>query len=104
MAAFSIIIETTAVSDLRGILRYITGTLKEPVTAQRIYSSIKEQIMTLSHMPLRYALVNDDFFATRGLRKMSAENYSVFYVADETKNEAHVLRVLYNRRDWQNLL
>ena len=104
MVKFNIIIETTAVSDLRGILRYITETLKEPVIAKRIYYSIKEQIMTLDKMPLRYPLVLDNSFAARCLRKMPVENYSVFYRADEVKKEVHVLRVLYNRREWQNLL
>ena len=104
MAKFKIIVEITAVSDLRGILRYITETLKEPAIARRIYYSIKEQIMTLDKMPLRHPLVLDKSFAARGLRKMPAENYSVFYRADEDRKEVHVLRVLYNRREWRNLL
>ncbi len=32
------------------------------------------------------------------------ENYIAFYVVDEAKREAHVLRILYNRREWQDLL
>jgi plasmid stabilization system protein ParE len=101
---FKVIIETTAVADLRGILRYITETLKEPTTAERIYRAIREQIMTLGDMPLRCKLVDDEPFAARGLRKLPAENYTAFFVADETRREVHVLRVLYNRREWQNLL
>ena len=104
MDEFDVIIETTAESDLRGILCYIMKTLKEPVTAGRIYFSIKEQIMTLTQMPLRFPLVRDELFAAHGLRRMPAENYSVFYVADEALAKVHVLRVLYNRREWQNLL
>jgi toxin ParE1/3/4 len=101
---FRVILETTAKSDLRGILRYITETLNAPVTAKRIYRSIKKQIMTLNSMPFRYPLVDDEVFAARGLRKMPAENYFVFYVIDEPHKEVHVLRILYNRREWQNLL
>jgi len=101
---YDVIIEPTAESDLRGILRYITKTLKEPVTAERIYFSVKDQIMTLDQMPRRFPLVRDELFAVRGLRKMPIENYSVFYVADENTKEIHILRVLYNRREWQNLL
>jgi toxin ParE1/3/4 len=89
---------------MRGILRYITETLKEPVIAQRIYSSIKKQIMALDQMPLRFPFVRDELFAARGLRKMPVENYFVFYVVDESLKEVHILRVLYNRRDWQSLL
>jgi len=101
---FDVIIEPTAESDLRGILRYITETLKEPSTAKRILYSVKEHILTLDQIPLRYPPVRDELLAARGLRRMPAENYSVFYVADENLNEVHVIRVLYNRREWQNLL
>jgi toxin ParE1/3/4 len=104
MAAFRVIIETTAISDLRDILRYITETLKAPQTAQQIYISLKGQILTLDHMAFRYPLVNYETFAARGLRKMPVENYLVFYVADKAKKEVHILRVLHNRREWRNLL
>jgi toxin ParE1/3/4 len=97
-------IEITAAFDLRSILKYITEILKEPVTGKRIYDSIKKQILTLEQMPLRYPLVGDEVFAARGLRKMPVENYFVFYVADEKRGEVHVLRVLYNRREWRDLL
>jgi toxin ParE1/3/4 len=96
--------ETTAVSDLRGILHYITNTLKEPAAAKRIFNSIKEQINDLNQMPSRFPLVSDELFAARGLRKMPAENYYVFYVVNEALKQVHILRVLYNRREWQNLL
>ena len=104
MTEYKVIIEITAVSDLRGILHYIKSVLKEPVTAKRIYHSIKMLIITLEQMPFRCPLVRDETFAARGLRKLSTENYSVFYTVDETLNEVHVLRILYNRREWQYLL
>jgi toxin ParE1/3/4 len=60
--------------------------------------------MKLDNMPFRHPLVHDETFAARGLQKMPVENYLVFYVADEPKKEVHVLRILYHRREWQNLL
>jgi toxin ParE1/3/4 len=104
MTVFEVVIETTAVSDLPGILRYITDTLKKPAAAKRVYSSVKSQILTLVQMPLRYPLVAEETFAARGLRKMPCENYLVFYTVDEAKGEVHILRVQYNRREWRNLL
>jgi plasmid stabilization system protein ParE len=104
MAEFRITVEITAVADLRSILRYITEILKEPAIARRLYSSIKGKIITLKKMPLRHPLVTDEFFAARGLRKMPAGNYFVFYWVDEAIGEVHVLRVLYDRREWRDLL
>ena len=104
MDEYSVIIETTAKSDLRDILRYITETLKEPVVAKRIYFSIKDKIENLDYMPQRHPLVRDETLAGRGLRWMPSENYSVFYIINEENRKVNVLRVLHGRRDWQNLL
>jgi len=101
---FKIIIESAAKADMRGILKYIAETFKVPPTAQRIYRSIKKQILTLEKMPLRNPLANDEILAARHLRLMPVENYTVFYIVDEERKQVHILRVLYNRRDWQNLL
>jgi len=32
------------------------------------------------------------------------ENYSAFYIVNEKDKEIHVFRILYNRREWKNLL
>ena len=99
MDEYDVIIEDTAKTDLRGILRYIKETLKEPVAAQRKYSSIKEQIIGLNQMPLRFPLIRDENLAARGLRWMPASNYTVFYTVEDTLNEVHILRVLYKHRE-----
>ena len=104
MDEYSVIIETTAKSDLRGILRYITETLKDPVVARRLYSLIKEKVMNLDQMPQRHPLVRDETLAARGLHWMPVESYSVFYVIDEESREVSILRILHGRRDWQNIL
>ena len=101
---YDVIIETTASLDLYGILDYITEVLKAPESAERIYWSIKDQVLSLNEMPYRYPLVRDEPFASIGVRLMPVENYSVFYIINEQINEVHILRILYNRREWQNIL
>jgi plasmid stabilization system protein ParE len=104
LTKYKIVIELPAQRDLQDILCYITDTLKEPVVARRIYTSIKEQILALSQMPLRHSVVQDQPYATMGVRKLLVENYIAFYIINEAKCEVHVLRILYNRREWQNIL
>ena len=101
---YKVVMEDLATSDLRGILSYITKTLKEPVVAKRVYHSIKEKIKTLDQNPHRCKVVEIQPFHALGVRRLLAENYSAFFVIDEESKTAHVLRVVYNRRDWQNLL
>ena len=104
MTEYKVIIELPAQRDLQGLFLYITDTLKEPVTARQVYTSIKEQILALSQMPLRHSIVQEQPYAAMEVRKLLAENDIAFYIIDEEKCEVHVLRILYNRREWQNIL
>lgn len=104
MMEFDVIIEPSAEKDLYGILTYISETLLEPVVAKRIYLSIKEQIMSLSSMPLRYALIDEEPYRSMGVRKIPVENYIAFYIVNESRKNVHVFRILYNRREWHNLI
>ena len=104
LTEYKVIIERPGQRDLKDILHYIMYTLKEPEIAKRIYATIKEQILTLGKMPFRHSTVLDQPYAEMGVRKLLVENYNVFYIINETKCEVHVLRILYNRREWQNIL
>jgi len=104
LTKYEVIIELPAQRDLHAILRYIRDILKEPDIAKRIYTSIKEQILTLKQLPLRHNIVQEQSYSVMGVRKLFVENYIVFYIVDEDKREVHILRILYNRREWQTLL
>lgn len=104
MTKYNIEIENAAERDMYDVLSYITETLKEPALALRLYKSIKEQISKLSTMLARNRVVDDQPYASIGVRRLFVENYVVFYVIDETVLTVHVIRVLYNRREWQSIL
>ena len=104
MEKFEVQIEASAEMDLLGILDYISETLKAPVVAKRIYLSIKAKIATLDEMPQRNKIVDEEPYKSLEIRPLYVENYTAFYDVDENKHEVHILRVLYSRRQWQNLL
>lgn len=106
MTEYKIEIGNAAERDMYDILLYIyiTETLKEPALALRIYKSIKEQIGKLSTTPARNRVVDDQPYASIGVRRSFVENYIVFYAIDETELIVHVIRVLYNRREWHSIL
>lgn len=104
MLEYKIEIENVAERDMYNILSYITEILKEPASALRIYKSLKEQIGKLSTMPARNRVVDDQPYSSIGVRRLFVENYVVFYIIDETEQTVHVIRVLYNRREWQSIL
>ncbi|MEW5920954.1 MAG: type II toxin-antitoxin system RelE/ParE family toxin [Bacillota bacterium] len=104
MNRYSILMTEPAADDLLKIAEYIAKELREPVTAQRLVKKIKDAVMSLAHMPFRYALVADERMATQGMRKFPVENYVVFYVASEKDRTVTVIRILYGRRNWEQLL
>jgi plasmid stabilization system protein ParE len=90
--------------DLLDILRYIATELKEPATALRMVDTIDKIIESLSHMPHRCPLVDDERLAALGYRKLHVKNYIAFFTIDELKKTIYVERILYARRDWLHIL
>ncbi|MBQ8165020.1 MAG: type II toxin-antitoxin system RelE/ParE family toxin [Clostridia bacterium] len=104
MTKYKIIIEKSAEKDLNDIIVYIGEILHEPDIAMKIYFSIKIKILSLKELPLRYALIKDEPYCSMGVRRIPAENYTVFYVVDEAGRTVHIFRILHIRREWKSLL
>lgn len=104
MEEFEVIIEEPAEKDLLSILAYINNILKEPAVARRILGSIREQVLSLNQMPERCPVVKDEPYSSMGIRKLLVENYIVFYFVDHESRSVHVIRILYNRRNWRDLI
>ena len=104
MKKYSIFITHTATEDLKGIASYIAIELQEPSIAKKLVGNIKEAIMSLEQIPTRYSLLHDVNLAVQGIRKLVVDNYIVFYIVSEKDNGVTIVRILYSRRDWVNLL
>ena len=104
MAEYKIEITARAKRDLREVHAYISGTLKEPNVADELLDKIETKILTLKSMPFRHAVERDERLKLRNLRKLIVDNYLVFYTVIEKTETVFVVRVLYARRDWMNLL
>lgn len=88
--------------DLVGIKQYIKYNLQEPDTAQKLISKIKNEINKLEHNPKIYSIIDDDIIKKLEIRKLIVDNYIVFY---RIKNDnIQIVRVMYGRRNWINLL
>jgi len=93
--------------DIDEILLYISTQLLAPETAERMLDTLYEAMSSLSLMPKRYPLVDDVFLANLGYRMLTVKNYLIFYSVNEMYTglrEVNIERVLYERRDWQNIL
>jgi addiction module RelE/StbE family toxin len=99
-----LVITEPAEADLKEIADYIAKELREPSTAQHLITKIAESILNLEQMPQRYALVSDERLANQGIRKLLVDNYIVFYVVSEKNQSVSIIKILYGKRDWNNLL
>ncbi len=104
MIKYSLFISEAAEKDLDEITDYIAYELREPETALNQISRIQEVILSLSEMPERHAIVQDNYLTSKGIRIVPVDNYLVFYTVNMQESAVHIVRVLYGRRDWQDIL
>ena len=78
---------------------YISKVLLEPQVARHWSDRIKKEISTLDNMPLRYPLVDEELWRAEGIRKMTVENFIVYYWVNEKTTTVWITAVVYGRRD-----
>lgn len=99
MNPYEIIITPDSEADLYEIRDYIAYTLLVPETALEYVRSIRSGISKLSFAALSIAPVVQESWHSRGIRKITAKNFLVYYRIDETSNRVYILDVIYAKRD-----
>ncbi len=102
MKKYNIEYSKEAKEDLIRIKQYIKYNLQEPETANKLISKIRMSIKTLKDIPEIQAIIDDDIIRKLEIRKLIVDNYIVFY---RIKNDSiEIVRIMYGRRNWINLL
>lgn len=99
MNEYDVIITPDAEDDLNKLNDYITFELLAPDTATAYTGFIKSQLTSLDHMPRRYKPVDDEPWHSRGVRRLNAKNFAVFYIILEEFHEVYILNVIYQKRN-----
>lgn len=100
----SVVFTEPAEYDLLDIEYYIFVYLSNPQAARRISDGILDAVEKLNEYPTGHPLVDDVLLRSVGLRMTHFENYNIFYYYDMQSDAVYIIRVLYNRVDWQSLL
>ena len=90
--------------DLIDIEYAISIDLCNYVASDRIIDGIIAKIESTSENPEMFQYVNDELLANLGIRMTWFDNYNIFYFYDKSDKTMHVLRILYNKVDWQFML
>jgi len=101
---YCIHITEPAKTDIRNTINYIGNVLKNPTTADRLLTKIEFNIASLSVTPQRCALADDPVLSLQKIRYLIIRNYYAFYQIDESTRTVHILRFLYEKSDWKNIL
>ncbi|ADB14235.1 type II toxin-antitoxin system RelE/ParE family toxin [Gardnerella swidsinskii] len=101
---YSVIYSPQAFLDLTELYEYIRFTLQVPKTAEKQVNRIKNAIRSLNTMPMRYQLVEWEPWHSMGIRRVSVDNYTVFYQVDENQMTVTVIRIFYSGRNIENIV
>ncbi len=104
MRSYNVHITRAAERDLNRAVDHIAFSLKNPQAADSMIDEAETTLSSLSHMPMRFALVDDKLLAALGIRFIQIKNYLAFYVIDQESNTVHILRFLYGKSDWVSIL
>ncbi|MDR3313406.1 MAG: type II toxin-antitoxin system RelE/ParE family toxin [Oscillospiraceae bacterium] len=104
MSRYNLILTAPAKADIRQTMRYISEELHNPTAANRLNDNITAAIQKLGDGSGGHRLVDDDYLAAKGVRRLIVRNYLVFFIVKEDAQSIYILRILYGRRDWAHLL
>ena len=104
MEQWKVILTSEAQTDIRAIYAYISKTLLEPEIAKGQVDRLLKAIHSLDNMPLRFSLYEKEPWHSRGLRRMTVDNYLVFYLPNEKMRETVIFHVFYAGRNVEKLL
>jgi len=101
---YTLNITDLAEEDILAAVRYISGVLKNPIAANTLLDEIERYEKVLENTPNIYPFVNDEYLSEKGLKYVRIKNFLMFYIIDENNRIVNVIRFLYIRRNWKNIL
>ena len=93
-----------AISDLDEILSYISVKLSNPDAASSFLKDVQTVIASICSVPKIGRMVENEFLPDKEIRKSLVGNYVLYYLPDTEEKSIYVLRLLYGRRNLDELV
>lgn len=94
MDSYKIIITPDAETDLFEIRDYIAYTLLVPDVALNYIRAIRSEIQKLTYMASNIAPIEREPWHSRGVRKITAKNFYIYYRTDDSSGRVYILNAL----------
>ncbi|MDY3007309.1 type II toxin-antitoxin system RelE/ParE family toxin [Anaerococcus sp. AGMB00486] len=104
MIKHNIIISSKAKRDILDIYEYISETLNSDLSALRLVQKIEESIRDLEQMPERFKRYKDEDLYSENIRICPVKNYLIFYRVNNEKSLVEIIRILYSKRNYEDIL
>jgi toxin ParE1/3/4 len=101
---YDVQISDKAEEDLDSIIDYLLYKLKAPGAADTFLATLEQKIEILKSSPKIFKIIDDDLLRIEEIRVLQVSNYLAFYLVDDNSKIVSIIRVLYGRRDWLNIL
>ena len=96
---YKINISTIAKNQLVDIVNYIVYELQAPQAALKISKLLQQEINSLAFMPSRIALVSQEPWHSKGVRKLIVKQILVYFFIDDNKREVNIIGIINSRMD-----
>ena len=93
-----------AEADLDNILSYVSVQLSNPQAAAAFLEKLQDAISEACSFPESGSPVDNEFLPSKAIRKKQVGNYIVYYFPDEKAETVNILRILYGRRNLDEIL
>jgi len=101
----------TIKGDIKAAHKYIKEILEAPMAADNLKTELLKKFECIKEKPHSRPLVQDAFLASLDIRSMNVNNFTIFYKVRKNTDEkikfeniVTVVRFMYSKRDWQNIL
>ena len=93
-----------ALRQMQEIAHYISAILQSPDNATHWLETIKSEIASLSSMPARVPLTEEEPWHSQGVHKMGVKNFLVYFWIDTVNLRVWITAVVYGRRNQRQQL
>ena len=93
-----------AENDLDGIIKHISVNLANKSAAQNFFVKVFENVETICAYPETGLLINNEYVADKGVRRVLIDNYVMYYKTDADNKHIYIVRILYGKRNLTEII
>jgi len=95
---------TKAENDLNRIYAYISKDLDAEIVGISLIEKFEKNLLRLEEFSFSCSSVGDEFLKKKGYRKLIVKSYIGFYIVEEEAKEIVIMRFLYGKQRFEDIL